>query len=257
MDLSAHVTALAEATGRFARDAQAAGLDARVPTCPGWSVRDLIAHQGMVHRWATAQVLGNSAGIEVPAAFEEEGLAHADPVSWLVEGSSALIAALAAAPADLEAFVFLADAPAPREFWARRQCHETTIHAADALSARIGGMPSARLSEVSSPVAVDGLDELLTGFLPRPKSKLRTQQPVRVAVRPTDVDRAWIVEVRAEQPAATRHTAEAVELDDADVTFRGTAADLCLGLWNRGDEVTTDDEAMLARWRELARVTWG
>ena len=35
------------------------------------------------------------------------------------------------APVDLEAFVFLNDAPAPRQFWARRQCHETTIHAVD------------------------------------------------------------------------------------------------------------------------------
>ena len=45
------------------------------------------------------------------------------------------------APDDVEALVFLNDAPAPREFWARRQCHETTMHAVDALAASLGRPP--------------------------------------------------------------------------------------------------------------------
>ncbi|MGI5037925.1 maleylpyruvate isomerase N-terminal domain-containing protein [Streptomyces sp. JAC128] len=31
-----------------------------MPTCPGWRVRDLIRHTGMVHRWATGMVVDES-----------------------------------------------------------------------------------------------------------------------------------------------------------------------------------------------------
>ena len=66
--------------------------------------------------------------------------------------------------------MFLADAPSPRCFWARRQCHETTIHAVDALSASLGRYPvAADASWIGTELALDGIDELLTGFLPRPR----------------------------------------------------------------------------------------
>ena len=56
---------------------RAAGADAPVPTCPGWTVRDLLAHQGMVHRWATAVVRGDDpAGVD-DTAIEAEGRAAA------------------------------------------------------------------------------------------------------------------------------------------------------------------------------------
>src|SRR4051794_12846217 len=40
----------------LAAAAEAAGTDAKVPTCPEWQVRDLVRHTGMVHRWAAAFV---------------------------------------------------------------------------------------------------------------------------------------------------------------------------------------------------------
>lgn len=226
-----------------------------MPTCPGWTVRDLLAHQGGVHRWATANIVGDAEGAQAMEPFEQEGLEQADPVAWLVEGGAALVAALEAAPADLDALVFLKEAPAAREFWTRRQCHETTIHAFDALAARTGRMPSAHRADIGSVLAADGIDELLTGFLPRGKYQLRSEQPMRIAVRPSDVDLAWVVEVSREPLVSTRHTPNATELDDVDVTFSGSAAELYLGLWNRGDEFESDDATMLARWREFARVT--
>lgn len=254
MNRESHLAALTAATDGLVRDAATVDLDAPVPTCPGWTVRDLLAHQGAVHRWATANVLGDSQGSRDMGAFEREGLAQADPVRWLAEGGAVLVTALESAPAGLDALVFLKDAPAPREFWTRRQCHETTIHAVDALSARLGSMPPAHLCEVPSPLAADGIDELLTGFLPRAKYHLRNEVPMRIAVRPSDVDLAWIVGVSADPLVTTRHTPGAVELDDVDVTFSGSAAELYLGLWNRGDEFVSDDADVRARWRELARV---
>jgi hypothetical protein len=68
-----------------------------------------------------------------------EGREVADPVGWLRDGAEALAGTIREVPDDVRATVFLKDAPPPRVFWTRRQCHETTIHAVDAL---VGGAGS-------------------------------------------------------------------------------------------------------------------
>ena len=254
-----HCDAIGYAAERLCGAAASAGLEAALPTCPEWSVRDLLAHLGMVHRWATAHLAADRAAQEpaAAAATETEGRAVTDPVAWLRDGAGTLVAALRDAPADLEAFVFLKNAPPPREFWARRQCHETTIHAVDGLSAALGRVPSEREAArlgISPALALDGIDELLTGFLPRRSSRLRSERPLRLAVRPDDADLSWKVEVGEEPPVTTRHTAASPA--DADVTFSGTCTELYLGLWNRGEELVTDDPEVLRRWREAVRVSW-
>ncbi len=103
-------------------------------------------------------------------------------------------------------------------------------------------------------MALDGLDELLTGFLPRRSSRLRAERSLRIAVRPNDADLAWLVDVGVDAPVTTRHTAST--LPEVDDTFSGTAVQLYLGLWNRGDEVGSGDVAVLQRWQELVRVGW-
>ena len=45
-----HLEGLRAAMVAFVRYAERAGLDAPVPTCPGWSVRDLVAHQDTGNR---------------------------------------------------------------------------------------------------------------------------------------------------------------------------------------------------------------
>ena len=184
VDFSEYLEALRESLDSFIADARKAGLDAPVPTAPEWDVRRLTAHLGMVHRWATDCIQGKRVD---PSTYETEGLESGDPVIWLREGGLRLIKALKEAPADLEAFVFLNDAPAPRLFWARRQCHETTIHSVDALAARLGRKPTADETWVTQQVALDGIDELLTGFMTRPKSTLRSEEPVSLSIRPNDV----------------------------------------------------------------------
>ena len=258
-DFEQHCDTIGYAAEQLCAAASAVGLTAEVPTCPGWTVGDVVAHLGMVHRWATAHVTGDRAAQEASAAVatEAEGREAADPLAWLSEGAEALVAALRAAPADLEAFVFLKNAPSPRDFWARRQCHETTMHAVDVLSARLRRMPTvteAAPMGVSPALALDGIDELLTGFVPRRSSRLRSEQPLRLAVRPTDADVVWVVEVGEEPPVTTRHTSSTPA--DADVTFSGTSAELYLGLWNRGEELVADDAEVLRRWREAVRVSW-
>jgi uncharacterized protein (TIGR03083 family) len=247
MDLEQHLDGLREAVEAFAAAVTSAGLEAGVPTTPDWDVRRLVAHQGLIHRWATGHLLHQKVD---PDEVEREGVMAADPVRWLRDGAERLVATIAEAPDDLAAVVFLADAPPPRQFWARRQCHETTLHAVDALSAVLGRYPRSADTWIGRDLALDGIDELLTGFLPRPLSQLRTEEPLTIAVLPEDADQRWLVALSSQQPVTARGLGD----DEADVVLRGSAVALYLSLWNRSDEVS--DES-LDIWAEGARVTWG
>lgn len=254
--LPAHLEGLRDALLAFVRYADRAGLEAAVPTTPDWTVRRLVAHQGMVHRWAAATVRGESVD---PDAIEREGRRAPDPLEWLRDGAIAVVKAIHEAPDDLDALVFLKDAPPAREFWGRRQCHETTIHAVDALSAALGRYPKAEDTWISPVLAVDGIDELLTGFITRPKSRLRSEEPMTIAVRPTDSDRSWLVRVSEEPAVSIRAsslgpTRPAGDAGDADVVLTGPAVALYLTLWNRSDEVTPEGDWGL--WTDNARITW-
>lgn len=212
----------------FVRYADRAGLDAAVPTCPDWSVRDLVAHQGMVHRWAAALVRGER---DVDAdALEAAGRAEPDPLEWLRDGTVDLAEALTVAPADARAPVFLDDAPAPREFWARRQCHETTVHAVDAMSAALGRCPDPGETWIETDLAVDGIDELLGGFLTRPRSRLRCDEDGVLVVGPDDVPDWWLVSIGPRPATTSRRTGPRMP---GDWELGGTAVDLYLSLWNR------------------------
>src|SRR3954470_14061572 len=116
MQLQQPPAGLGEAVAAFAGPAKAAGVDTAVPTTPDWDVRRLVAHQGLVHRWATGHLLGRQVD---PDATEHEGLTAEDPVDWLRTGAGRLVTALEEASDELEALVFLADAPTPKRFWAR------------------------------------------------------------------------------------------------------------------------------------------
>jgi uncharacterized protein (TIGR03083 family) len=247
MHLEQHLAGLHAAMDLFAESATAAGLETRVPTTPDWDVRRLVAHQGLIHRWATAHLLGEEVDLD---ATEREGSEAADPVAWLRDGADRLARVIGDASDDVSAPVFLADAPPPRQFWARRQCHETTIHAVDALSALLGRYPKAADTWIERDLALDGIDELLTGFLPRPRSQLRSDEPLTIAVLPEDADQRWLVALSRQQPVTARGLGDA----DADVVLRGSAVALYLTLWNRSDEVSDE---RLELWAEGARVTWG
>jgi len=246
VELGRHLDGIREALGAFATHATAAGLDTPVPTTPDWDVRRLVAHQGLVHRWATAVVRGEEIDDDT---VERQGLESADPVRWLRDGAERLIATIEAAPDDLDVMVFLVDPPPAKWFWARRQCHETTIHAVDALSASLGRYPRADDTWIPRDLAVDGIDELLTGFMPRPRSRLRSDVPTTIAVVPEDAEARWTVTVTQRPPTTVREAAP----DDADIVLSGSAVALYLTLWNRSDEI---DGPPLDLWADGARVTW-
>lgn len=258
LPLSTHLEGLRSALVAFVRYADRAGLQAPVPTTPDWTVHQLVAHQGMVHRWAAALVRGEQVD---PDAVELEGRSAPDPLEWLRDGAIEVVQAIHDASDDLDALVFLRDAPPARRFWARRQCHETTMHAVDALSAALGRYPKADDTWINAELALDGIDELLTGFITRSKSRLRSQEPMTILVDPTDSDRAWLVTVSSD-PAVTERVAStrASSLDPArpaepaDIVLCAPAVALYLTLWNRSDEVAPQGDWDL--WREGSPIRW-
>lgn len=252
LELSSHLDALQRASASLLEHSRAVRPGTRVPTCPSWTSAHLLAHQTHFHRWATAHLRGAVRGaVPSQTRIRRE---QSDLIGYVAAGAAELERAVAEADDDLSALVFLLDAPAPRRFWARRQAHETTVHAVDALAAVLRRTPTAAESGVPADLAVDGIDELLCGFLPRSRSRLRTDEPFSLLVAPDDAERAWRVEVGSSAPV-TRTAAGPAALPAADAVLRGTAAQLYLGLWNRGEELVAEGRTeALTTWRALARV---
>ncbi|MFF3906681.1 maleylpyruvate isomerase family mycothiol-dependent enzyme [Streptomyces sp. NPDC001848] len=229
----------------LAMAAEEAGTEAKVPTCPGWLVRDLLRHTGMVHRWAAAFVAEGRTSHHPGGGLPD--LDGTELTAWFREGHRYLVDTLATAAPDVRCWHFL-PAPSPLAFWARRQAHETTVHRIDAESA-CGGTSA----PIGRDFAVDGIDELLRGFHARPKSGVRSEEPRVLQVRATDADGAvWTVRLSGELPVTERG-----ERGDADCEVVGQAAHLYLSLWNRLPfPDVTGDASLATLWRERSAVTW-
>jgi uncharacterized protein (TIGR03083 family) len=239
--------------GQLADAAEYAGLDASVPSCPEWVVRDLVLHLGGVHRWAAAHVSNGATELIAEDLETVSGGWPSDATifDWFREGHADLVRTLTDADPSLECATFL-PAPSPLLFWTRRQAHETAMHRVDAqLSA---GRP---VTGFDSEFAADGVDELLTGFVVRRSGKLRTETASTLVIAPTDTvdpDTAWTLHVSSEPVVTTR----GVE-PGADATVTGAAHDIYLALWNRGPTGALEvggDRELLASFAESVHVRW-
>ena len=254
MDLNSYLAILATEATVLAAAADEAGLVAAVPTCPGWTVADLVLHIGEVHRWATAAVAGKAIKLsEVPTDFLGPLPDPADTVAWFRSGATKLCDTLAAADPSVEYAAFLNDPPTPRLlFWARRQTMETSMHRVDAESA------SGRCTGFAPEVAIDGIDEFLTGFLPRSRTTLHADAPRTLQINPDYSDRRWLVSIGPELPVTTRLASDVDA--GAACTVAGSASDIYLALWNRGslDALSVSgDRAVVEMLRDDVRIRWG
>ena len=251
LSLDQHLTAIERSGQRLGELVAATPAGRKVPTCPAWDAKALLAHQAMVHRWATAQIRGDDpSGLPTQTALRRRTTLP----RYYAEGLDGLVAALRAAPADLQAMRFLNDAPEPREFWARRQAHETTMHMVDALAGSLDRVPTTVEADIDRDLAVDGLDELLRGFFTRGRSKLFDGAEYSFVVAPDDADRHWVIDVAEKLKV---RDGDRAATDGAAATMRGSAAALYLALWNRGSDVSVDGDGTVAdRWRATQRITW-
>ncbi|MGX1882907.1 maleylpyruvate isomerase family mycothiol-dependent enzyme [Streptomyces sp. NPDC055287] len=221
-----------------------AGPGTDVPTCPGWQIRDLLRHTGVVHRWATAFVAeGHTTFHPEESEPDLDGDALLD---WFHEGHTLLVAALKAAPEDLECWIFM-PAPSPLAFWARRQAHETAIHRMDAEAALGSGFAS-----LPREFAADGVDELLRSFHARDRSRVRTTEPRLLRVRATDSDDVWTIRLSDGPPRTDRSTD-----GPADCEVSGPAELLYPTLWNRlpmSGITVSGDRALAHLWQEKSHI---
>ena len=256
MNITEHITALDSAGQRLSAAAAAAGPDAAVPSCPDWVVRDLVRHQGGVHRWATGYVAGPRAELW-DVDMEDvvgEWPADADLIDWFDDGLATLVQTLTDADPDLVCFTFLA-APSPLAMWSRRQAHETTVHRVDAELA--AGWPPTALP---ASFAADGVDELLSCFITRPRGSLRADPARRLRVRCTDDPGDWLITIGPDA-VVTWTAAESPNeaWDNVDCGVTGPANDLYLGLWNRQPTATLHvegDDSVLRLFSDSVKVRW-
>ncbi len=124
----------------------------------------------------------------------------------------------------------------------------------DALAATLGRFPSSAEADLDPALAADGIDELLRGFFTRGRSKLFDGEEYLIAVEAGDVERRWVLHV-AERLSVAPDDAAGAEAVAATIT--GSAAEVYLALWNRGEEVEVAGRPdVLERWRTTQRVGW-
>ncbi|MET9762110.1 maleylpyruvate isomerase family mycothiol-dependent enzyme [Streptomyces sp. NPDC006372] len=135
-----------------------ADLTATVPTCPDWSLEQLVRHMGGALRWVELMVRTRAREEvpeeQVPGAEGPEDRGDAAALdAWLAEAGEQVVAALREAGPDAKVWGWAGTLSAG--FWARRMTHEITVHRADAALA--AGLPF----EVAPDVAADAVDEWL------------------------------------------------------------------------------------------------
>jgi len=210
--------------------AAGADLSVTVPTCPDWSLDQLIRHTGGSLRWAELMVRTRTQE-EIP---EEQVPGYEGPQSasdldaWLAESGETLVRTLRAAGPDAPVWSW-GGIPEAR-FWARRMTHELTIHRADATLA--AGQPY----EVAADIAADALDEWLATveFLVQkqaPEDRELVGPGHRIHLHATDtppgLNGDWIVEL-TEDGVAWRHGRE-----EATVALHGPLTSVLLAFYRR------------------------
>jgi uncharacterized protein (TIGR03083 family) len=247
--LSDLITSLRREGDLLISAAAGSGLEAEVPTCPGWRVRDLVHHTGVTHRWAAAHIREGRRDQLDPG--ETEALSSPRPaddllLEWYRAANREVAGALERASPQLACWTFL-PAPSPRVFWARRQAHETEIHRVDAEA------PSGSITPVPAGVALDGIDEMLFGFAARPR-RIAVDEPRRLSLAAVDAGAEWTVEIGPGGVRAVRGRDP-----EGDCRVVDTASNLFLLLWNRrsgdGPEVS-GDRNLIEIWRRSVRVRW-
>lgn len=217
--------------------------DIDVPTCPDWSLPDLVRHVGWVHRWQTAQLRADDPG-KLVAIDRSADIPLDELPDWYDDGLLALLGTLDSTPPDRPAPSFAG--PRTAAFWARRAAHETAIHRWDAEAAVDRPTPLERAQ------ALDIVDELLEVAVPRRfDPEAWEHDTVRIHLHATDLEEGaeppgeWLIEVGADGVTWTHEHAK------GDVAARGTASDLALMITGRVPPARLEvfgDPAHLDRW---------
>ena len=224
-----------------------AALDAPVPSCPEWTVEQLVRHVGALYAWVGGHV---ARGVTTPPEPRRYGIedapAGAAAFDFLDEQYAAVLRLLDGLDPELPAWNPMPQAK-KAAFWHRRLAMETAVHRWDAQMAL--GLPD----PVEAKLAADGVGEVLDSLLPAGRRMGPVDRHGVAQLVATDAGQEWFVRVRGEG-IALLDTGTIFDSDDhhARVAATGTASDLLLSLYGRVQfEVldVTGDGTLLAALR--------
>ena len=234
------------------------GLHPNVPSTPGWTVRDVIAHLGQVHR-EKAHIVRESLLDEPPERPDPPG--DGELLEWFAEGLHDLIGALSVADPHTKVHTWH-DPDQSVGFWIRRMAHETLIHRVDAELGHGSHTP------VDPILAADGVDEILDIFMSGypPWAEVSRSS---VVVKLQCEGRSWrlrLLSWSGTSPRSGRTFADEAgfeferEESEPNAVIRGSGDALDLFLWGRGsaDGLTVEGHpSVLLYLRDLAAESTG
>jgi uncharacterized protein (TIGR03083 family) len=150
MDTDSYLASIEHDAASMLAVATAVPLDTPVPTCPGWTLWDLIEHTGIVHRHKTETVRGGWFDESPPRPSGPDG----DIVEWFGNGVVEMLEVLRTADLSKPTWTWCPHQH-NADWWVRRMAHETVIHGADAL------ITAGRSGKVGHELGIDGVDEIL------------------------------------------------------------------------------------------------
>lgn len=255
-----HGTAIRDDSQRLRSVLGSADPDLTVPSCPDWTVDDLVWHLAEVQWfWATvvARRLDSPGDAEAGKPPRPDG--HDDLLDLSAVATDRLLGALA--DIDDDEPVWSWNGAGTGAWVRRRQAHEALIHRVDA--ELVTGVDS----HLDPVLAADGVDEVLTemfGLVPAWGRFVDHDHHVVVAT--TDVTRAWHVSVgrwlgtsprsgRAhDRPVLHVVTNPDDRRPEVSTAVTGPASDLDRWLWSRTGEDALEldgDPAVLAAFRAI------
>jgi len=222
-------------------------LTVKVPTCPEWTVADLVDHVATVylHKVETMRL----------GAFPKDWPPQRDPeppAAYLLRAHSALAEEFAARSPEEQTMTWF-EPDQSVGFWIRRMTYETLIHRVDGELA-VGVQPA----PIPEDVAVDGVHEVLTTHLAYaseawPEDFEGALPSAGETVLLQAGDTAWLITL-ADRVAIT----PAEPGVPADVTLVGDPAAVLLWVWRRADSGTLTEQGrgeVAAKLREFLRLT--
>ncbi|MDG4825104.1 maleylpyruvate isomerase family mycothiol-dependent enzyme [Asanoa sp. WMMD1127] len=251
MDKTAYLDAVVEQTRTFADWVQDKDASAPVPTCPKWTLGDLVDHVGATQRMV-AMLVGERLD-DPSSAYARYVPGPTDSAqwrAWLTEGAGEARRAFASVADDTAVWdPSGGDAGVP--FWSRRLLGEACVHRADAAAA-LGTH-----YELAPEIAVEAIEDWLDTMTSRGYWENRPDfadamrgDGQTLHFHATDAPGEWLARREQDEVVLERTHAE------ADVTVSGPATDLLLAICRRRPltrSSTLDvegDHALLEHWIE-------
>jgi uncharacterized protein (TIGR03083 family) len=224
-------------------------LEQPVPSCPGWSVAEVVRHVGGAHRWCISVLDGGETPSTRPVGEPEVDQAALAP--WLQDGLEELLGRLRTTLPDAPTWT---PVPAGRVgWWTRKMVVETALHRWDAESA-LAGSKRTMVDPVPTPVAADGIDEYVDDFVVGLAARTPGERPSgRVGLAATEGPMRWSVDLGS-APVSSGPVSSGRPTETTQVT--GSASDLLLWLWNRLPRpleslMVTGDPSVVEGWHTL------